>query len=272
MRGDGHIALVTGGASGLGKAIALRLAREGAIVIISDLEAEKGQRVALEGGLSYLEQDVSNEARWPQIIRHIEEHFGRLTTLVNNAGIMGSLTAADPQTTELADWRRIFSVNVEGAFLGCRAAIGAMRRSGRGSIINIASIADRLATPHATAYGASKAAVRHLTRSVAQYCAQERLNIRCNSVHPGVIRTALVDASIEEVSRTSGASIEQVAAEFKAAIPCGDFTLPEDIAIAVSFLASDEARHITGSAVIVDGGITHCNTYRASRAGHGSAS
>jgi 3(or 17)beta-hydroxysteroid dehydrogenase len=137
-----------------------------------------------------------------------------------------------------------------------------LRRAGSGSIVNLSSIADRMATPHATAYGASKAAVRQLTRSVAQYCAEQKLNVRCNSVHPGMIRTPLLDQSIGEVAQLRGVSVEQVAAEFKANVPLGDFTLAEDVAAAVAFLASDDARHVTGSGLIIDGGIVHCDTYR----------
>jgi 3(or 17)beta-hydroxysteroid dehydrogenase len=260
----GQTALVTGGASGLGKAIAQRLAADGATVVITDMQCDLGRSTANEGSFTFLEQDVCQGAQWIQIVTDIEKRFGCLTILVNSAGILGSLGAANPENTSLESWKTIFAVNVEGVFLGCRAAIPAMRRAGVGSIINVASIADQLATPHATAYGASKAAVRQLTRSVAQYCAQEKLNVRCNSVHPGMIRTPLLDRSIEETSQRRGVPIDQVVAEFKAAIPLGDFTRAEDVAAAAAFLASDDARHVTGSALIIDGGIVHCNTYRAS--------
>ena len=191
----------------------------------------------------------------------IEARFGRLNVLVNNAGILGRKDAFDPEKTQLADWKAIFAVNVEGVFLGCKAAIPAMRRAGGGSIVNISSVAGLVATPYATAYGASKAAVRQLTKSVAQHCAQEKLNIRCNSVHPGNVRTPMLDRSIFEAARARGVPVETVAAERKAIVPMGDFTLPEDIAAAVSFLVSDEARHITGTKIVVDGGIFHCDSY-----------
>jgi len=259
-----QVALVTGGASGLGKAIATRLAAEGASVIITDLRADLGGSVATDSGFTFLEHDVRDEEQWKRVIAQIEGRFRRLDILVNNAGILGSMRATSPEETSLADWRSIFAVNVEGVFLGCRAALASMRRTHRGSIINISSMADRLATPHATAYGASKAAVRQLTLSVAQHCAEQELNVRCNSVHPGMIRTPLLDRSMEELAQRRGVPSNQVAAEFAAEVPLGGFTLPEDVAAAVAFLASDDARHITGSDLMVDGGIVHCNTYRNS--------
>lgn len=219
---QGRVALVTGGASGLGKAIAERLLADGA---------------------------------------RVEREFGAPHVLVNNAGILGRLDAASPENTSLAAWRKIFAVNVEGVFLGCRAAIPVMKRSGKGSIINMSSVAGVLATPHATAYGASKAAVRQLTKSVAQYCAHEKVNVRCNSVHPGNVRTPLWDRQASELAQLRGITIDQVIAEGKTEIPMGDFTLPEDVAAGVAFLVSDDARHVTGSKLMVDGGVIHCDTY-----------
>lgn len=263
-RSNEHVALVTGGASGLGHAIAQRLAADGATVVITDIQRELGHAIAAREGFTFLQQDVCDETQWPRIVAEVENRFERLTILVNNAGVLGSLEAASPESTSLASWKTIFAVNVEGVFLGCRAAIPAMRRSGNGSIVNLASIADRLATPFAMAYGASKAAVRQLTRSVAQYCAQEKLNVRCNSVHPGMIRTPLLDKSIEETAHRQGLPVEQVATEYQAGIPLGEFTRAEDVAATVAFLASNNSRHITGSALMVDGGIVNCNTYRRS--------
>jgi 3(or 17)beta-hydroxysteroid dehydrogenase len=259
-----EVALVTGGASGLGKAIAQRLAADGARVVITDIQSELGHATATEGGFTFLEQDVCYETRWTQIVEEIERRFGRLDILVNNAGILGPMGDINPENTCLADWRRIFTVNVESVFLGCRAVIPAMRRAGGGSIVNMSSVAGVLATPYATAYGASKAAVRQLTKSVAQHCAQEKLNIRCNSVHPGNVLTPLWLKQAEETSRLRDISVADIIAEAVAATPLGDLTLPDDVAAAVSFLVSQEARHITGTKLIVDGGIVHCDTYRAS--------
>lgn len=254
-------ALVTGGASGIGKAIAQRLAAEGADVVISDLQRSLGVKTAAENGWKFLEQDVSDEQSWAEIVRLVESSYGKLNVLVNNAGVVGSADATSPESTRLGEWQRIFAVNVEGVFLGCRAAIPAMRRAGEGSIINISSVAGLLATPYATAYGASKAAVRQLTKSVAQYCTQEGLNIRCNSVHPGIVRTPLWDRYAEDSARARGVSLDVVIREGLREIPMGDFTRLEDVAAAVSFLASEDARHMTGGKLIVDGGIIHCDTF-----------
>lgn len=255
------IALVTGAAAGLGKAMAQRLAAEGAHVVITDVQRGLGAATAKECGFVFLEQDVCNETQWTEIVAKIEKSFGRLNILVNNAGVLGS-TDHTPETVTLADWRKVFAVNVEGVFLGCRAAIPAMRRAGIGSIINLSSIGDRLALPRNMAYGASKAAVRSMTKSVAQYCAEQRLNVRCNSVHPGMVSTPMVNPNMEETARQRGVSFDEVLAEMKSSVPLGDLTRAEDVAAAVAFLASEDARHMTGSALFVDGGIVHCNTYR----------
>lgn len=260
------IAMVTGGASGLGRAIAQRLASDGATVVITDRQQELGRVVAAEFGFEFYEQDVCREESWTSIMCEIEARHARLDVLVNNAGVLGPTDAASPESTRLVDWKVVFGVNVEGTFLGCRAAIALMRRTGGGSIVNISSIAGLMATPYATAYGASKAAVRHLTKSVAQHCAQQGLKIRCNSVHPGTVRTSLWNLHAEEVARERGVSLDEIIVESQREIPLGDFTKAEDVAAAVSFLASDDARHMTGAKLIVDGGVVNCATYRASSA------
>lgn len=262
----GKIALVTGGAMGLGKAIAQRLTADGAHVVVSDVQTELGRTTAVEGGFTFIEQDVINEARWNEVVQEIEQRFGKLDILVNNAGILGPMDAIDPENTPFPTWKKLFSVNVDSVFLGCRAGIGAMRRAGGGSIVNMSSVAGLLATPYATAYGASKATVRQFTKSVAQHCAEKKLNIRCNSVHPGNVRTPLWDAQAEERARIQGVPVEEIYRAGAALIPMGDFTLPADIAAAVAFLASDDARHVTGEQLIVDGGVINCDTFRF--AGH----
>lgn len=258
---DGKVTLVTGGASGLGLAIAERLLKEGAIVFVSDVQSDLGNTIASTKGFNYFHHDVCDEARWNQIVGEIERRSGHLDILVNNAGILGPADAVTPENSRLIDWKRIFSVNVEGVFLGCRTAIASMRRSGGGSIINISSVAGLLATPHATAYGASKAAVWHLTKSVAQHCAQERLNIRCNSVHPGDVRTTLWDQNAHAQAENRGVSFDRVLEEAVAVTPLGSFCHPSDIAAAVCFLSSAEARYITGTQLVVDSGIVGCDTY-----------
>jgi 3(or 17)beta-hydroxysteroid dehydrogenase len=256
------VALVTGGAAGLGQAMAKRLASEGANVVISDVDSNTGAATAAAGGFVFIEQDVCDEQRWTQVVAEIEQRFGGLNILVNNAGILGPMNATSPEDTPIELWRRIFAVNVESVFLGCRAAIPAMRRAGEGSIINISSIAGLRATPYATAYGASKAAVRQLTKSVAQHCAEKKLNIRCNSVHPGDVRTPLWDKAAQELARLRQVPVDVIIEEGRTDSPMGEFTRPEDIAAVVAFLASDDARHITGTKMIVDGGTVNCESYR----------
>ncbi len=258
----GKVALVTGGASGIGRAIAERLAADGARVLISDVQTALGQSVAAERHLEFLAHDVVSEGEWCGLIRRIVASHGGLHILVNNAGILSPPSEmASPETSTLADWRRIFAVNVEGVFLGCKTAIPAIHASGGGSIINISSVAALLATPFATAYGASKATVRQLTKSVAQHCAERRLNIRCNSIHPGIVRTAALDKAFAEAASQRGVPLEVILRERKAAVPVGEFAQLEEIAAAVAFLASDESRHMTGAQLVVDGGLVACDTY-----------
>jgi NAD(P)-dependent dehydrogenase (short-subunit alcohol dehydrogenase family) len=259
---EGKVALVTGGASGIGRATAERLAADGARIVISDVQTTLGESVAAERHFDFLTHDVVNENRWLEVIHRIVASHGGLHILINNAGILSPPSElANPETSTLADWRRIFAVNVEGVFLGCKSAIPAMHASGGGSIINVSSVAAQLATPFATAYGASKAAVRQLTKSVAQHCAERRLNIRCNSVHPGIVRTEALDRAFSEAASQRGVSIEVILAERQAAVPAGVFAQLQEIAAAVAFLASDDSRHMTGAELIVDGGLTACDTF-----------
>lgn len=253
---DNKIALVTGGASGLGKAIAQRLSAEGASVVITDVQRDLGRATAEQLSLTFYEQDVTDEAQWVNVIDRTVALHGALHILVNNAGIEGPLDSTDPERIKLSDWWAVHRVNVEGVLLGCRTAIPAMRRSGGGAIVNLSSIASENPGPDSVAYGASKAAVRHITTSVAVHCARTGSNIRCNSVHPGIALTPMVTRCAEAIAKKRGVTVDRVLAEMKASIPQGVFTEPEDVAYAVLFLASDEARHITGVKLMVDGGYT----------------
>ena len=152
-------------------------------------------------------------------------------------------------------------VNLDSVFLGCRAGIAAMRHTGGGSIVNMSSIAALLATPDSTAYGAAKAAVRQLTKSVAQHCAQERLGIRCNSVHPGEVNTRCGTATSPRRRRSRACPAEQLVREAEARVPLGGMPAPDDITAGVAFLCSDDARFITGAELIIDGGLIHCDTF-----------
>ncbi|WP_129649578.1 SDR family oxidoreductase [Peristeroidobacter agariperforans] len=262
------VALVTGGASGLGRAIAARLIADGARVVITDVQASVGEATATELKCDFILQDVTDEGSWRDAMQFLQKRHQGLHILVNNAGILGPGDRVSPESTSLEDWRRIFAVNVEGVFLGCRAAIPVIAGSGGGSIVNISSIAGLLATPFATAYGASKAAVRQLTKSVAQHCVEKRLRIRCNSVHPNNVRTQMWERRAIECAHSRGVSIDVILKEDQAVVPMGDFTRPEDIAAAVSFLACEQdSRHITGAKLVVDGGTVHCDTYHMSMMG-----
>jgi 3(or 17)beta-hydroxysteroid dehydrogenase len=250
------VAIVTGGASGLGAATARRLAAEGATVIITDIQDDVGRRLSEELDCDFINHDVTDEAQWERLIAKAEQLYGALHILVNNAGVEGALDLNNPENTQLSDWRTVHRVNVDGVFLGCRAAIPAMRRAGGGAIVNMSSIAAQVAEPEFIAYGASKAAVHHLTRSVALHCAKDGSKIRCNSVHPATILTPMLYRFISTNAKTRGISVDQVICELRSAIPQGEFPEPDDVANAVLFLASDDARHITGLAMTVDGGYT----------------
>lgn len=253
-RVDGKSAIVTGGAAGIGKAIAAKLVEEGAKVLITDINPE-GKQVAAALNCTFMIQDVTDEQDWENVVTFAEDIFGKIDILVNNAGITGGLEAVSPEDTTLQDWQRINRVNTEGVFLGCRAIIPAMRRAGGGSIINMSSLAALVATPFLTAYGASKAAVRQLTMSVAAHCAEAGYRIRCNSVHPGQIKTDMFNDLLEHFSSLTGSSIEEMEQEWVSKVPLAELGEPDDIAYAVLYLASDEAKHVTGTKLVVDGGI-----------------
>lgn len=262
---EGKVALVTGGGAGLGLAIAERLSGEGAAVAISDIDAG-AEEVATAKGWLFIAHDVSCEEDWDRAMATLASELGPLGILVNNAGIVDTRTQDTPETLSLADWRRLFSVNVDGVFLGCQAGIKAMRETGRGSIINMSSIAGLRASPYAVGYGATKAAIRHLTRSVAQYCAEQGLAVRCNSVHPGSVRTRLFDDWLETQASARSMAVEQLAAEAADRVPMGALVEPEDVAAAVAYLASDESRLVTGTQMLVDGGMVECDSFHASEA------
>ena len=185
----------------------------------------------------------------PRPLATVKRH-GRLDILMNNAGVYGSGASQDIETMTMEEWRFVNGVNMDGVFLGCRAAIPAMAKSGGGSIINISSVAG-IRPSHMAAYGASKGAVRQLTKSVAQYCGRKGYRIRCNSIHPGMVRTPLG----EDVLKLNWGDVEKGAAERVKGVPLGELGTVEDIAYATLFLASDESRHINATEVVIDGGL-----------------
>ncbi len=254
------VAIVSGGGAGLGLAIVTQLAQQGAKAIVIDIDDENGKETAdIAGhGTVFRHQDVTSEDGWIQLFSDIEAEHGGLDILVNNAGIEGVVgPQASPETTTLEEWRKLQTVNLESVFLSCKYAIPLMRKTGGGSIINLSSIAAFVPSPFITAYGASKAAIWQLSRSIADHCARNRDHIRCNTVHPGQIKTPMHDRLIDHLAGVLELPREAVNAEFLSKIPMGEYGEPNDIAYAVLYLASDESKHVTGSQIVVDGGMNN---------------
>ncbi|MBM3620921.1 MAG: glucose 1-dehydrogenase [Alphaproteobacteria bacterium] len=253
---DNLVAIVTGGASGIGAATCRLLAREGAAVVVADVQDDLGAKVANEiGGMAVFRRlDVASEADWRRVIDDTLRHFGRLDILVNNAGVSGGQGSVE--TTTVENWEHVHAVNLDGVFLGCKYGIEAMKRTGpakaasKGAIVNISSIAGLVGAAGPCAYTASKGAVRLLTKSVAQQCAEKGYAIRCNSIHPGGIDTPIFNPLWQMMGH------EQGKAFIGARHPIGHMGEPEDIAEAVLYLASDRSRFVTGSELVADGGIT----------------
>jgi 3(or 17)beta-hydroxysteroid dehydrogenase len=245
----GKTCLVTGAARGIGEAIARAFHREGGHLIITDIDESAGQDLAEELGGQFFRLDVSEEADWDDLTRNVPQ----LDILVNNAGITGfehGPAAHDPEHATLESWRRVHAVNSDGTFLGCRYAIRAMRARGAGSIINISSRSGMVGIPGAAAYAASKAAVRNHSKTVALYCAQQGLAIRCNSIHPAAILTAMWEPMLgDEPGRQ--ARMDALVAD----TPLRRFGTPQEVAALAVLLASDEASYMTGAELTLDGGI-----------------
>ncbi len=248
-RMDGKIALITGGASGLGRESALLFAREGARVAITDINTGGGRAVADEIGDAavFLEHDVTSEAQWIEVLDKTVAAFGGLHVLVNSAGIGLSKSVED---IELEEWRRVHAIDLDGVFLGCKHAIARMAASGGGSIVNISSIAGIIAGHNMAAYNSAKAGVRHLSKSVALHCARKGYNIRCNSVHPAFIDTPILDQYKERFGEAAALD------KFARQIPLGRVGQPLEVAYAIVYLASDESSFTTGTELIIDGGIS----------------
>lgn len=246
-------ALVTGGARGIGAAIANAFRDEGADVILTDINVKAGQAMASEIGATFACLDVASEADW----NTVAERFPILDVLVNNAGITGfegpfngAPPAHDPENATLADWRAVHAVNNDGTFLGCRYAIRAMRSKGAGSIVNISSRSGFVGIPMAAAYAASKAAIRNHTKTVALYCAAQGLNIRCNSIHPAAIMSPMWEPMLG-----NGPDRAEREAAMVADTPMRRFGEAKEVAALAVLLASDEAAYMTGSELTIDGGI-----------------
>jgi 3(or 17)beta-hydroxysteroid dehydrogenase len=240
---QGNVALVTGGASGIGRAAAARLADAGCRVVVTDVDPAGQGVVAAIAGAVFVKHDVTEEADWERAIEIVLDTHGRLDVLVNNAGVVRIQTVTE---TTLEDWRALMAVNLDGVFLGTKHGVQAMRRHGDGgSIVNVSSTSGLIGAPFASAYCASKGAVRLFTKAVALEYAPEA--IRVNSVHPGAVRTP--------IWAKGGIALEDAAA-FAAMTPLGRMAEPEEVADAIVYLASDASRYVTGSELVIDGGLT----------------
>lgn len=253
MRLQDKVALITGAGRGIGEAIAAAFAREGALVMITDIDEASARATAARIGAYACRLDVRNEANWLDAMAAVLRLRGCLDILVNNAGVTGfegAPVAHDPENAELADWRAVHETNLDGVFLGCKHAIRAMRPARKGSIINISSRSGIVGIPSAAAYASSKAAVRNHTKTVALYCAEQGLAIRCNSIHPAAILTAMWEPMIG-----NGPDRAERMAALVADTPLRRFGNPSEVAALAVMLASDEAPYITGSEFHIDGGI-----------------
>jgi NAD(P)-dependent dehydrogenase (short-subunit alcohol dehydrogenase family) len=253
---DGRVALVTGGARGLGAAAARALAGAGAKVVVSDIG--DGTETAAAIGGSYVKHDVTSEADWAAAIAFAKKTYGGLDILVNNAGVFWVRPIA---MTTLEAFRQMQAVNVDGVFLGLKHGIPAIAEraqkwDGGGSIVNISSVAGLIGSANTVAYNASKGAVRLMTKGAAIECAEMNLKVRVNSVHPGIIDTPMMDAAITTITQVRGTDEQSERARMARRHPLGRLGRDTDIANAVLFLASDAAAFMTGSEVVVDGGMT----------------
>jgi 3(or 17)beta-hydroxysteroid dehydrogenase len=246
----GKVALVTGAASGLGRAIAGRLAEHGAKIVIADIDGVGGAAAAQAIGepARFVALDVTSEDGWRAALDATAQAFGRLDILVNNAGVA---VIGDVESTSLDEWRRVHAINLDGVFLGCKHGIPLLRAAGGGAIINMSSIAGIIGVHNLAAYCSSKGAVRLLTKSVALRCARRHDNIRCNSIHPVYADTPMVDRMMAGARDPAA-----MRAALTDMVPLGRLAAPGDIADMALFLASDESRFVTGAEFVVDGGLT----------------
>jgi NAD(P)-dependent dehydrogenase (short-subunit alcohol dehydrogenase family) len=250
----GKIALVTGAASGIGLATTRMFISQGAAVVMSDINAEAGEaeakRLRGSGGLViFVAHDVTSEPSWVAAIQAVRTAHGRLDILVNNAGVG---TGGSIEDATLEEWRQIHAVNADGPFLGCKHGIALMKQSGDGgSIVNISSVAGIIGAPQLAAYCASKGSVRLLTKSVALHCARKGYGIRCNSVHPSYTDTPMVNGMVEQHRAP-----DRYRAALEGASPMGRLGQADDVAGAILYLASDDAKFTTGAEIVVDGGLT----------------
>ncbi|MEK6480298.1 SDR family oxidoreductase [Catalinimonas sp. 4WD22] len=248
------VALVTGGASGLGRSSAILLAREGAKVVVSDLDEAQGHEVVKQiqeegGDAIFIKQDVASENSWKDLMKAISNTYGKLHIVANSAGIG---VGGNVEEVSLEDWKRLIAINLDGVFLGTKYGIQAMREHGEGgSIINFSSIEGIVGDPNLPAYNASKGGVTLFTKSAALHCAKAGYRIRINSIHPGYIWTPMVENYLKKQG-----SVEEGKKYLDSLHPLGHVGEPDDIGYGVVYLASDESKFVTGSELVIDGGYT----------------
>jgi 3(or 17)beta-hydroxysteroid dehydrogenase len=249
-RVESKVALITGGASGIGLAAAMLLLDEGAKVVLTDREQALSAPalMPLRQRASIRTLDVTREADWIAVTDAIAADFSRLDIVVNCAGVV---LLKDIETTTLAEWQALMAVNLDGTFLGCKHAVRVMKGHGGGSIVNMSSVAGIIGSGNLAAYGASKGGVRLLTKSVALHCARRGYNIRCNSVHPSFVETPMLRSMI-----ASARDPNKLENNFIQAAPLGRLAQPDEVARAILFLASDESAFTTGAELVIDGGLT----------------
>ena len=250
-RVSNKVAIITGAASGLGKADAIRLSAEGAKLVLTDINVQEGKLVAKDckNKALFFEQDVSQENSWSDLMKATISEFGKLDILVNNAGIapIGNIESA---TTD--QWHETLKVNLDSVFFGCRAAIPEISKSGGGSIINMSSTTALVGLSPYLAYSAAKGGIRSMTKSIAMHCQEQKNNIRCNSIHPGSIFTPMEDNALETLAGIK-LMVQDDPEATRKAMGIGE---PLDVANMVLFLASDESKHINGAELVIDSGAT----------------
>ncbi|MGG0936369.1 glucose 1-dehydrogenase [Brevibacillus centrosporus] len=245
---EGKVAIITGGGTGIGKHTALRFAREGAKVVVTDINLDSANQTVDEiknagGSALAIAHDVSKEEQWQQVVAQAVEQYQKVDILFNNAGIYIIKPLAE---ITLDDWNRLMSINVTGVFLGMKHVMPVMAKQKAGSVINASSIAGLIGAPGHVLYGASKGAVRIMTKDAAIEYAQQ--GVRVNSIHPGYIQTGMVEYAVETTKHST--------AELAKGVPTGRLGTVEDVSNVVLFLASDEAGHVTGAEFVIDGGGT----------------
>ena len=246
---EGKTALVTGAASGIGLQTSIRLAEEGARVMMTDINLEEGLQQAEKLGTNatFLKLDITEEEEWISVLDETVKRYDRLDILVNSAGMV---LIADVEQITLEDWRKVHAVNLDGTFLGCKHGVRVMKEFGAGSIINLSSVSGMIGGFNLAAYNSSKGAVRMLTKSVALHCARAGYGIRCNSIHPTFIETPMLESMIRD-----SPDPEKARQTLVRQVPLRRIGKPDDVANMIVYLASDESTFVTGTEMVIDGGV-----------------